>query len=140
MVHEIFDLEKLLNLKVKHPEAEIIAHPECEAKILDYADFIGSTTALLNYSKKSKTKKFIVVTETGILHQMQKNSPEKTFIPAPPDNSCACNECPYMKRNTLEKIYTALKYEEPEIKMEQQLIDKALKPILRMLELSEKLV
>lgn len=140
MVHELFDLEKLLNLKIKHPDAEVIAHPECEAKILDYADFIGSTTALLNYSKKSKNKKFIVVTETGILYQMQKNSPEKTFIPAPPDNSCACNECPYMKRNTLEKIYIALKYEEPEIRMENTLMEKSLQPILRMLELSEKLV
>lgn len=140
MVHEIFDLEKLLNLKIKHPEAEIIAHPECESKILDYADFIGSTTALLNYTKTSKSDKFIVVTETGILHQMQKNSPEKTFIPAPPDNSCACNECPYMKRNTLEKIYIALKHEEPEIVMEKTLMEKSLKPILRMLELSEKLV
>ncbi len=140
MVHELFDLEKLLKLKIHHPDAEIIAHPECEQKILDYADYIGSTTALLNYSKKSKTKKFIVVTETGILHQMEKSSPEKTFIPAPPDNSCACNECPYMKRNTLEKIYIALKYEEPEITMDKELMEKALKPMLRMLELSEKLV
>ncbi len=140
MVHELFDLEKLLKLKILHPDAEIIAHPECEQKILDYADYIGSTTALLNYSKNSKTQKFIVVTETGILHQMEKNNPQKTFIPAPPDNSCACNECPYMKRNTLEKIYIALKYEEPQITMDNELMEKALKPMLRMLELSEKLV
>ncbi len=140
MVHEMFDLEKLLNLKVKHQEAEIIAHPECEEKILDYADYIGSTTALLKYTKQSITKKFIVVTETGILHQMQKNNPDKVFIPAPPDNSCACNECPYMKRNTLEKIYIALKHEAPEIELNTELIEKALKPIERMLHLSEKLV
>lgn len=140
MVHEMFDLEKLLNLKVKHQEAEIIAHPECEEKILDYADYIGSTTALLKYTKQSSTKKFIVVTETGILHQMQKNNPDKVFIPAPPDNSCACNECPYMKRNTLEKIYIALKHEAPEIELNTELIEKALKPIERMLHLSEKLV
>jgi len=138
MVHEIFDLEKLLKLKIQHPDAEVIAHPECEEKILDYADYIGSTTALLNYSKKSNSKKFIVVTETGILHQMEKNNPDKTFIPAPPNNSCACNECPYMKRNTLEKIYVALKYEEPEITLENELIKQALKPMLRMLELSDK--
>ena len=138
MVHEIFDLEKLLKLKIQHPDAEVIAHPECEEKILDYADYIGSTTALLKYSKKSTSKKFIVVTETGILHQMEKDNPDKTFIPAPPNNSCACNECPYMKRNTLEKIYVALKYEEPEITLENELIKKALKPMLRMLELSER--
>jgi quinolinate synthase len=140
MVHEIFDLEKLIKLKIQYPDAEVIAHPECEQKILDYADFIGSTTALLNYATKSNSGKFIVVTETGILHQMQKNNPEKVFIPAPPNNSCACNECPYMKRNTLEKIYTALKYEEPEIIMDAMLMKAALKPMLRMLELSEKTV
>lgn len=140
MVHEIFDLEKLIKLKLQYPNAEVIAHPECEEKILEYADFIGSTTALLNYSKKSNTQQFIVVTETGILHQMQKSSPEKNFIPAPPDNSCACNECPYMKKNTLEKIYIALKYEEPEINLDKVLLEKALHPILRMLELSKKAV
>jgi len=140
MVHEIFDLEKLIKLKLNYPDAEVIAHPECEEKILDYADFVGSTTALLNYSNKSTSKQFIVLTETGIIHQMIKNNPDKTFIPAPPNNSCACNECPYMKLNTLEKIYTALKYEEPEIIMDNTLRGKALKPMLRMLELSEKLL
>jgi quinolinate synthase len=136
MVHEIFSLEKLIKLKVQNPKAKIIAHPECEAVILEHADFIGSTTALLNYSKKSNDKEFIVLTETGILHQMQKASPDKVFIPAPPDNSCACNDCPYMKLNTLEKIYISLKYEQPELVMREDLMVKAKAPILKMLELS----
>ena len=136
MVHEIFSLEKLIKLKVQYPQAKIIAHPECEAPILEYADFIGSTTALLNYSKKSNDKEFIVLTETGILHQMQKNSPNKTFIPAPPNNLCACNDCPYMKLNTLEKIYIALKYEQPELIMDKNLMEKEKFPIQKMLELS----
>lgn len=136
MVHEIFSLEKLIKLKAQHPQAVILAHPECEAAILDHADYIGSTTALLNYSKKSEEKEFIVLTETGIIHQMQKASPGKTFIPAPPNNSCACNDCPYMKLNTLEKIYNTLKYEQPELLMDAEMIEKAKKPITRMLELS----
>ena len=136
MVHEIFSLEKLIKLKAQHPQAVVLAHPECEAAILDHADYIGSTTALLNYSKKSDAKEFIVLTETGIIHQMQKASPGKTFIPAPPNNSCACNDCPYMKLNTLEKIYNTLKYEQPELLMQPELIEKAKKPITRMLELS----
>lgn len=136
MVHEIFSLEKLIKLKAQHPQAVILAHPECEAAILEHAHFIGSTTALLNYSKKSDANEFIVLTETGIIHQMQKSSPGKTFIPAPPNNSCACNDCPYMKLNTLEKIYNTLKYEQPELLMSPELIDKAKKPINRMLELS----
>lgn len=138
MVHEIFSLEKLIKLKIKHPEAKIIAHPECEAAILEHAEFIGSTTALLNYTKKSSDTTFIVLTETGILHQMQKASPTKTFIPAPPNNSCACNDCPHMKLNTLEKIYIALKYEQPELLMSQELINSAKAPITKMLELSAK--
>ena len=138
MVHEIFSLEKLIKLKLQHPDAKVIAHPECEDKILNYADFIGSTTALLNFSTTSQAKEFIVLTETGILYQMQKNNPQKTFIPAPPNNSCACNDCPHMKLNTLEKIYVALKYEEPEITMSLDLIERAKRPIIRMLELSEK--
>lgn len=136
MVHEIFSLEKLIKLKAQHPQAVVLAHPECEAAILDHADFIGSTTALLNQSKKSEAKEFIVLTETGIIHQMQKASPGKTFIPAPPNNSCACNDCPYMKLNTLEKIYNTLKYEQPELLMDADMIEKAKKPITRMLELS----
>ncbi len=136
MVHEIFSLEKLIKLKAQHPKAVVLAHPECEAAILDHADYIGSTTALLNYSKKSEASEFIVLTETGIIHQMQKASPGKTFIPAPPNNSCACNDCPYMKLNTLEKIYNTLKYEQPELLMDAEMIEKAKKPITRMLELS----
>jgi len=136
MVHEIFSLEKLIKLKVQHPKALILAHPECEAAILEHADFIGSTTAILNYSKKSEAQEFIVLTETGIIHQMQKASPTKTFIPAPPNNSCACNDCPHMKLNTLEKIYIALKYEQPELLMSDELIEKSKKPINKMLELS----
>jgi quinolinate synthase len=138
MVHEIFSLEKLIKLKVQYPNAKVIAHPECEAAILEHADFIGSTTALLNYSKKSSEKEFIVLTETGILHQMEKSCPDKKFIPAPPNNSCACNDCPHMKLNTLEKIYIALKYEQPELLMSPELITKAKAPILKMLELSTK--
>lgn len=138
MVHEIFSLEKLVKLKAQHPKALILAHPECEADILEYADFIGSTTAILNYSKKSDAQEFIVLTETGIIHQMQKASPTKTFIPAPPNNSCACNDCPHMKLNTLEKIYIALKYEQPELLMSDELIEKSRKPINKMLELSAK--
>lgn len=138
MVHEIFSLEKIIKLKIKHPDAEIIAHPECDDTILEKANFIGSTTALLNYTKKTNTNEFIVATETGIIHQMQKLNPHKLFIPAPPNNNCACNDCPHMKLNTIEKIYVALKYEQPELLMDEQLIIKAKQPILKMLELSAK--
>jgi quinolinate synthase len=136
MVHEIFSLEKITRLKLRHPEAKIIAHPECEEPVLAVADFIGSTTGLLKYSRESDARSFIVATETGILHQMQKASPEKTFIPAPPNNACACNDCPYMKLNTLEKLYLCMKYELPEITMDEELRLKAKKPIDRMLEIS----
>lgn len=136
MVHEIFSLEKIVQLKLQHPNAEFIAHPECESELLELADFIGSTTALLNYAVKSKSSQFIVATETGILHQMQKSAPYKEFIPAPPNNHCACNDCPHMKLNTLEKVYLALEYEQPELIMDTALREKAKKPILRMLELS----
>jgi quinolinate synthase len=138
MVHEIFSVEKLTKLKIRHPQAKVIAHPECEEPVLRLADYIGSTTGLLNYSKNSDATEFIVVTETGILHQMQKNSPDKTFIPAPPTNTCACNDCPHMKLNTLEKLYLCLKYELPEITMDEELRLAAKKPIDKMLELSEK--
>jgi len=138
MVHEIFSLEKIVKLKAQNPNAQLISHPECESAILERSDFIGSTTALLNYTKRSDCKEFIVATETGILHQMIKLSPEKTFIPAPPNNSCACNDCPHMKLNTLEKIYLTLKYEQPELNLPQSLLESAKKPILRMLELSAK--
>lgn len=137
MVHEIFSLEKLIKLKHQNPNTKIIAHPECEAPLLEHADFIGSTTALLNFTKKPENgNEFIVVTETGILHQMQKASPKKVFIPAPPDNSCACNDCPHMKLNTLEKLYLCLKYEKPEIIMDEQLRKAAKKPIDEMLKIS----
>jgi quinolinate synthase len=139
MVHEIFSLEKITRLKNRHPEAKFIAHPECEDHVLRIADFIGSTTQLLKYTEKDKASSFIVATETGILHQMQQNSPGKTFFAAPPDNSCACNDCPHMKRNTLEKLYLSMKYELPEIEMEESLRVAARKPIERMLELSAQL-
>ena len=139
MVHEIFSKEKIVKLKVRHPQAKVIAHPECEDIVLREADFIGSTTQLLKFTEKDSANEFIVATETGILHQMQKNSPEKLFIPAPPDNSCACNDCPHMKLNTLEKLYLCMKYESPELTMEKNLRKAALKPIKRMLEISAKL-
>lgn len=138
MVHEIFSVDKLQNLKIHNPEALVIAHPECEEDILGLADYIGSTTQLLHYTTQSPENTFIVVTESGILHQMRLSSPKKTFIPAPPNNSCACNDCPYMKRNTLEKIYTALMYEKPSITMDEDLLVKSLLPIQRMLTISKK--
>lgn len=138
MVHEIFSLKKIIQLQEAHPDALFIAHPECEKEVLDIAAFIGSTTGLLNYTRESDANTFIVATESGIVHQMQKYSPNKTFIPAPPDNSCACNDCPYMKLNTLEKLYICLKEEMPEIIMEKELIEKAVVPINRMLEISAK--
>lgn len=138
MVHEIFSLEKIMKLKVRHPEAKIIAHPECEEHVLRVADYIGSTTGLLKFTQEDAGKEYIVVTETGILHQMQKSSPDKTFIPAPPDNGCACNDCPHMKLNTLEKLYLCMKYELPEIKMDEALRLAARKPIERMLEISAR--
>jgi quinolinate synthase len=138
MVHEIFSLEKIAKLKNRHPDAKFIAHPECEEAVLKLADFIGSTTALLKYTMTEKSNTFIVATEAGILHQMMKSSPNKTFIAAPPDNACACNDCPHMKLNTLEKIYISMKYEQPQILMDEMLISQALKPIERMLELSRQ--
>jgi quinolinate synthase len=136
MVHEIFSLEKITKLKVRHPNAKLIAHPECEEPILRIADFIGSTTGLLKYTQLDSSQEYIVATETGILHQMMKASPQKNFIPAPPDNNCACNDCPHMKRNTLEKIYLCMEYETPEILMEEELRLAAKKPIEKMLEIS----
>ena len=139
MVHEIFSYEKIVKLKNRHPNAQIIAHPECEENVLNIADFVGSTTELLNYSRDSYATSFIVATETGILYQMMKNSPSKTFIPAPPNNGCACNDCPHMKLNTLEKLYLCMKYELPELVMDEQIRLAAKKPIDRMLELSLEL-
>ena len=137
MVHEIFSLEKITKLKVRHPNAKLIAHPECEDPILRIADYIGSTTGLLKYTQTDPSQEYIVATETGILHQMMKVNPLKTFIPAPPNNSCACNDCPHMKRNTLEKIYLCMEYEMPEITMDEELRLAARKPIDRMLEISK---
>ncbi len=136
-VHDIIKAEAVIRLKTENPGAMLIAHPECKAVILELADFIGSTTALLNYTGKSNAKKFIVATETGILHQMRKNSPEKEFVIVPTDEHCSCNDCPYMKMNTLEKVYNCLLHEQPEIKLSKSVIEKANKPILRMLKLSE---
>src|SRR3954464_15468516 len=137
IVHEMFSLEKITKLKLRHPRAKLIAHPECEDAVLRLADFIGSTTQLLKYGVQDQCNQFIVATETGILHQMQKDAPQKTFIPAPPDNSCACNDCPHMKLNTLEKVYLCMKYEEPEILMDETIRAAALKPIERMLAISK---
>jgi quinolinate synthase len=137
-VHELFSLEKITKLKMRHPDAKVIAHPECEESLLKVADFIGSTSALLKYSAQNPATEFIVATEAGILHQMQIQSPTKTFIPAPPDNACACNDCPFMKLNTLEKLYLCMEYEEPEIIMDEKLMEAAKKPIERMLEISKK--
>ena len=138
MVHEIFSLEKITKLKIRHPEAQVLAHPECEEAILRISDYVGSTTQILKYSVASDCNTFIVATETGILHQMQKDAPNKTFIPAPPTNNCACNDCPHMKLNTLEKLYLCMKYEQPEILMDENLRIASKKPIDRMLEISRK--
>jgi quinolinate synthase len=138
MVHEKYSLERIIKIMNQHPDAEFIAHPECTQPVLMVANFIGSTTALLNHVSKSNVEKFIVATESGILHQMQKANPGKVFIPAPStDSTCGCNDCSYMKLNTLQKLYLALKYEMPEILMDRAVLEKAKIPILRMLELSK---
>jgi quinolinate synthase len=139
MVHEIFSLEKITRLKTQYPEAKVIAHPECEEPILKIADFIGSTSQLLKFVKEDPAQTVIVATEAGMLHQMEQAAPQKTLIPAPPDNSCACNDCPFMKRNTLEKLYLCMKYEIPEITMPEPLRLQAKKPIDKMLALSAQL-
>jgi quinolinate synthase len=138
MVHERYSLEKIVSLMEEHPKAELIAHPECEKPVLMVANYIGSTTALLKYVEKSSAKEFIVATESGIFHQMRKNCPDKVLIPAPSiDSTCGCNDCSFMKLNSLSKVYLALRYEQPEILLDHVLIDKAKAPILRMLELSK---
>ena len=138
MVHEIFSAEKIAKLRVRYPEALFIAHPECETHILDQADFIGSTTGLLKFTIANGAKEFIVATEAGILHQMEKSSPHKIFIPAPPENNCACNECPHMKRNTMEKLYLCMQHELPEIELPQHIIEEGRLCIDRMLDISAK--
>lgn len=138
-VHEQFSLVKILELKKKYPEALLLAHPECPKYLLEVADHVGSTSSILKYANTSDKKQFIVATEAGILHQMQKENPEKLFIPAPPeDSTCACNECFYMKMNTLDKLYLCLKLEKPEIFVDEEIRIKAVKPIERMLEISAK--
>ncbi len=139
MVHEIFSLQRIVRLKERHPKAKFIAHPECEEAILQMADYAGSTTGLLNYTMKSDAQEFIVATESGIIHQMEKENPGKVFIPAPPNNTCACNDCPHMKRNTLEKLYLCIKNELPEVTVPMDIVEKARKPIERMLEISARL-
>ena len=139
MVHEIFSEDKIENLRKEYSGAKLIAHPECEQHILDSADFIGSTSGLLKYTKECDANVFIVATESGIIYQMQKANPDKLFIPAPPNNACACNDCPHMKLNTLEKLYNSIKYEQPEVIVNPEIINRARKPIERMLEISARL-
>lgn len=136
-VHDIIKTEAVIRMKIDHPDAKLIAHPECKAVILEMADFIGSTSALLEFSKKDKAKKFIVATESGILHQMKKSSPDKEFLIVPGDETCSCNDCPYMKLNTLPKLLNCMEYEQPEINLTPELIKKARLPIQKMLELSK---
>ncbi len=136
IVHETFSERKLVGLLARHPGAKVIAHPECEPAVLAHAHFIGSTTALLKFAIASTDKTFIVATEPGILHQMTKAAPEKEFIPAPPEGNCACNECPHMKRNTLEKLYLCLRDLSPRLEMRADLIEAARKPIEKMLAMS----
>ncbi|MBM4379078.1 MAG: quinolinate synthase NadA [Deltaproteobacteria bacterium] len=136
MVHEIFSEKRLVQLKVEHPEAEVVAHPECEERVLAHADYVGSTKGILDYVLNSPKQQFIVVTEAGILHQMQKRAPHKTFIPAPPDNGCACNECPHMKLNTLEKLYLCMRDGRPKLELPPGLAAAAAVPLRRMLEWS----
>lgn len=139
-VHEKFSVEKIIELKKAYPQAKVLAHPECKGAVVKLADVVGSTAALLKYAIKNDADVFIVATESGILHEMQKSCPQKKFIPVPPsDSTCACNECNYMRLITLEKLYNTLKYEWPEIIVDKEIADKAIRPIHRMLEISEKL-
>lgn len=138
MVHEIFSNEKITKLMTRHPNAKFIAHPECEAQLLEKADYIGSTSGLLKYTQENEATEFIVATESGIIHQMEKYSPEKTFIPAPPNNTCACNECPYMRLNTMEKLYLCMKHELPEINLSERVIREGRASIDRMLAISKQ--
>ncbi len=139
-VHEQFSVEKIVELKAQYPDAVVLAHPECKSVVLKLADMVGSTAALLKYAVNSDKQRFIVATEAGILHEMQKKCPQKTFIPAPPnDSTCGCNECNFMRLNTLEKLYNCLKYEFPEVTVDPEVARKAVKPIKRMLEISAKL-
>ena len=140
MVHDAMRAESILKLRAEHPDAKVVAHPECNGAVLKVADFVGSTKAMLTYIEKSDSKKFIVATETGILYEMKKNNPDKEFITLPAtEEGCSCADCSYMKLNTLEKLYTCLRDEKPEIVMDADIIEKAKLPILRMLEMSRQL-
>jgi quinolinate synthase len=136
IVHETFSEQKLLRLKIRHPGARILAHPECEERVLRNADYVGSTTGLLEYARRSPEREFIIATEPGIIHQMERVCPDKTFIPAPPESACACNQCPHMRLNTLEKLYLCMKTCSPEITLDEDLRVRALRPIQRMLDMS----
>lgn len=138
-VHDVLETEAIVKMKVNNPDAKLIAHPECKSAVLEMADFIGSTTAMLNFTEKDNAKKYIVATETGITHQMQKKSPDKEFMIVPTDETCNCNDCPYMKMNTMQKLYLCIKNEKPEIFLSQETINLAKKPIIRMLDISRKL-
>ncbi len=138
-VHDILSTEAIIKLKIEHPEAELVAHPECDGPVLALADMVGSTTAMLKYTQKSEAKKFIVASETGILHQMQKDAPEKEFLVVPKDETCNCNDCPYMKMNTLEKLYLCLKNETPQIELPKEVMERAEKPINKMLDISREM-
>ncbi|MDR1344582.1 MAG: quinolinate synthase NadA, partial [Tannerellaceae bacterium] len=135
-----FSLEKILTLKAQFPDAGIITHPECKQPLIEVSDFVGSTAALLKYTIQSGKQRFIVATESGVIHEMQKRSPLKEFIPAPPnDSTCACNECSFMRLNTMEKLYECLEKESPEILVDKEIREKAIKPVIKMLEISERL-
>ncbi len=136
VVHEMFSEKSLVQLKERHPQAVVLAHPECTEAVLRHADYIGSTTGILNYAKQSPAREFIVATENGILHQMEKACPDKTFISAPGEGGCSCSECPYMKLNTMEKLYLCMRDRQPEITLDEDLRQRALRPIARMLEMS----
>jgi len=138
-VHDILSTEAIINLKVANIDAKLVAHPECKSAVLELADFVGSTTAMLKFTRTDKARRFIIASETGLLHQMKKESPDKDFIIVPTDETCSCNDCPYMKKNTMEKLYLSMKNETPEIILSDETIEKAKIPIIRMLEISRKL-
>jgi quinolinate synthase len=136
IVHDTFSERKIIRLMMEHPTAKLAAHPECEETMLDRADFVGSTTGILRYVQSTDFKEYIIATEPGIIHQMEKTCPGKLFIPAPPEANCACNECPYMKLNTLEKLHACMDNLYPEVELPEEIMDRAAYPIRRMLELS----
>ena len=138
-VHDILSTEAIIKLRAENPDAKLIAHPECQAPVLELADFVGSTTSMLKFTQKDNAKKFIVATETGIIHQMRKDSPDKEFMIVPSDSTCSCNDCPYMKMNTMQKLFNCMKNEQPKIHLPDEVIEQARKPIDRMLDISRKI-